>query len=101
MSLLKNGVVTFNTNKMKEETKRTFEGYKYARKLLKEGSLANVFQHTVKQKKIKDELIEEIKNGCGNKVDSNGDCWYISSQGNLRLCSSCSKALKYLEDEDD
>lgn len=46
---------------------------------------------------LKKELILEIKQGCGNKINENGDCFYISSQGKLRLCSSCSKALKYLE----
>lgn len=49
-----------------------------------------------KSPKLKNELIEEIKKGCGNKVDHNGDCWYISSQGNKRFCSSCSRALKEL-----
>jgi len=51
-----------------------------------------------KSPKLREELITEIKQGCGNKVDYNGDCYYISSRGNLRLCSSCSKALKYLQE---
>jgi len=50
-----------------------------------------------KSPSLKKELIKEIKQGCGNKVDGNGDCFYISSRGTLRLCSSCSRALKYLE----
>lgn len=47
-----------------------------------------------KSPKIKREIIKELKQGCGNKVDHNGDCWYISSQGNKRFCSSCSRVLK-------
>ncbi len=38
--------------------------------------------------------IQQIKEGCENKIDSNGDCSYYSSQGNLRLCSKCSRNLK-------
>ena len=38
--------------------------------------------------------ISTIEEGCGKKVDSEGDCFYISSRGNLRLCSSCSRTLK-------
>jgi hypothetical protein len=38
--------------------------------------------------------IEEIKKGCGRKIDINGDCSYISSQGRLRLCSKCRKELE-------
>lgn len=44
-------------------------------------------------KKIK-EQIEIIEKGCGKKVDYNGDCFYYSSQGKLRLCSKCSRQLK-------
>lgn len=51
-----------------------------------------------KSPKLKKELIAEIKEGCGNKVDGNGDCFYISSRGKLRLCSSCLRALKYLKE---
>lgn len=40
----------------------------------------------------------EVMKGCGNKVDYNGDCAYISSQGNLRLCSTCKKIIDKYEE---
>ena len=85
---------------MKEITKLKLKGYKWAKKLVEQGALKNVPYHMVKQSDIRKELIKEIKQGCGNKVNSDGDCFYISSQGNLRLCSSCTRALKYLEGDE-
>lgn len=38
--------------------------------------------------------IDSIKDGCGKRVDSEGDCYYISSRGNRRLCSTCMRQLK-------
>lgn len=37
---------------------------------------------------------KEIMEGCGNKVDNGGDCFYISLKGTLRLCSTCKRQLK-------
>jgi len=41
--------------------------------------------------------LEKLQEGCGNKVDRNGDCAYYSSQGNLRICSTCWKKIKNLK----
>ena len=39
--------------------------------------------------------IVAIKKGCGNKVQKgDGDCSYISSHGNLRLCKKCLTHLR-------
>jgi hypothetical protein len=43
------------------------------------------------------ETLEELRLGCGNKVDFNGNCAYISSRGNLRLCSTCLRKIKKLK----
>lgn len=82
-----------------KEFKEKLKIFKHANKLLKNGQLKNVPYHTVQQNIIRMELIKEVKKGCGNKVDSGGDCFYISNKGTLRLCSSCYRALKYLEGE--
>lgn len=37
-----------------------------------------------------------LERGCGKKVNSDGDCYYYSSQGNLRLCASCTIKLNML-----
>lgn len=36
------------------------------------------------------ELYEE---GCETKIDSNGYCWYASSQGNIRYCNKCLRRI--------
>ena len=41
-----------------------------------------------------DKELKELEKGCGNKVDFNGDCLYISSQGNKRYCSKCTDKIK-------
>lgn len=44
------------------------------------------------------EQLSILRDGCSNKVDSNGDCWYVSSQGNVRYCSKCKNNIKIVED---
>ena len=55
-------------------------------------TIKSVYQGMTKNQ-LKEE-INTIKKGCGKKVNSDGDCFYYSSQGNLRLCSTCSRHLK-------
>ncbi len=43
--------------------------------------------------------IKELKEGCGKKVDHNGDCAYYGPSGALRLCSTCSRNLKLVLEE--
>ena len=43
---------------------------------------------------LKEEL-SKLGDGCSNKVNHNGDCWHISSNGNKpRYCSKCRRHLK-------
>jgi len=51
-----------------------------------------------KQHKIIKE-IQLLKEGCGKRIDSNGDCAYYSSRGNLRLCPKCRKRFNKLKEE--
>ncbi len=44
-----------------------------------------------------EEKLKELEKGCGKKVDENGDCWYISSQGNTRYCSSCKRKIDLIK----
>jgi hypothetical protein len=51
--------------------------------------------------RTKEEIEKEIQEfrGCSKKIDINGDCWYISSQGNLRICPKCKKKREALFEE--
>lgn len=50
-------------------------------------------------KKEFEEAVIKLRGGCGNKIDINGWCAYYSSQGNLRLCSTCKRKIKKLKEK--
>lgn len=47
----------------------------------------------------RDSLLTHIRKGCGNKINYNGACMYISYSGKKRYCSTCTRRLKYLIEE--
>jgi len=51
--------------------------------------------------RTKEQIEIDLKNfrGCGKKLNLNGDCWYISSRGNLRICPKCEKKRNALFEE--
>jgi hypothetical protein len=42
-------------------------------------------------------LLEELKKGCGAKVDSYGDCWHIVTN-NPKYCNKCKRRMKIIEE---
>jgi len=51
------------------------------------------YKNRMTSDRTKEQIEREIRDfkGCGKKLDLNGDCWYISSRGNLKLCKNCKK----------
>ena len=48
------------------------------------------------KKELKEELTK-LKEGCGNKVDSYGDCWHIHTY-KRKYCGKCARRIKIVEE---
>lgn len=82
----------------KAQFKKRYDNLIWLSKNLEEGNIRNVPEAMVKRSDEAKELLEIIKKGCGNIIDINGDCMYISYQGIKKYCITCKKRIKILKE---
>ena len=45
-----------------------------------------------------EELLQELKKGCGAKVDGYGDCWHIVTN-KPKYCNKCKRRMKIIKEQ--
>lgn len=81
----------------KTHLKNRYDKLVWLSKNLEEGNIRNVPEAMVKRSDEAKELLKIIRKGCGNIIDIEGDCMYVSFQGTKRYCTTCRKRIRFLE----
>lgn len=81
-----------------DEIEKRYKLVVWLNKQLINGNVKDTIGATVRLHDEARDLQKIIKLGCGNKVDYNGHCFYISIHDKGRYCSTCTRRLKVLDE---